>query len=328
MAALYLLNESRTAFEHYAAIGLAAGGRAAFDAAAPEGEFGAALATQQIQHITEIPPQTRFTFAAVSGEFQPAAILTIPIPAGQAVVALISLASLRPYSPATVRLVHDVWDVLTARLNGVLAFRQIRSFSEQLANQNAELTAQTRELTAQADELSEQNIELGLQKQQLDEANRQKSTFLSNMSHELRTPLNSVIALAGVLGPPAAQHGAGRGVWLPGSDRAQRPAPAGADQRYPGSVARRGRPLRTEPERLLSAGAGRGGRRDDRATGGCQGDRTDERGGRRSAPDHQRSDQMPAHPAKPGGQCGQVHRGRSGDGGGDPGGRRGADHSV
>ncbi|MCX6307981.1 MAG: ATP-binding protein, partial [Bacteroidia bacterium] len=40
---------------------------------------------------------------------------------------------------------------------------------------------------------------------QLDEANKQKTIFLSNMSHELRTPLNSVIALTGVLNRRLAQ---------------------------------------------------------------------------------------------------------------------------
>ena len=206
VAAVYLLNEARTAFEHFAAIGLAAGGRAAFSATAPEGEFGAALAARQIQHLSDIPPQTRFTFATASGDFRPAALLTIPILAERQVVAVISLASIRPYPPAAVRLVHDIWSVLTARFNGVLAHRQLRAFSVQLEGQNRELAAQKQELmaqgaelTAQASELTAQNIELELQKQQLDEANRLKSRFLSNMSHELRTPLNSVIALTGVL---------------------------------------------------------------------------------------------------------------------------------
>ncbi len=220
VAALYLLNEARTAFEHFASIGLAAGGRAAFSATEPEGEFGAALAARQIQHLSEIPPQTRFTFATASGDFRPAALLTIPILAERQVVAVISLASIRTYPPATVRLVNDIWSVLTARFNGVLAHRQLHAFSVKLEGQNRELAAQGQELmaqaseltaqkqelmaqgaelTAQASELTGQNIELGLQKQQLDEANRLKSRFLSNMSHELRTPLNSVIALTGVL---------------------------------------------------------------------------------------------------------------------------------
>ena len=55
------------------------------------------------------------------------------------------------------------------------------------------------ELASQSAELTEQNSELEMQKNQLGEASRLKTNFLSNMSHELRTPLNSVIALSGVL---------------------------------------------------------------------------------------------------------------------------------
>lgn len=199
VAALYLLNETKTAFEPYAAIGLPPEGRRPFDARAPEGEFGAALATRQIQHLAAIPADTPFRFVAASGDFRPQAILTAPLLAGDEVVAVISLASLRPYSPAAIRLVHDIRDTLNARLNALLTRRQIETFSARLEAQNRELEAQQSELTTQADELTAQNIELEVQKTQLDEANRLKSRFLSNMSHELRTPLNSVIALAGVL---------------------------------------------------------------------------------------------------------------------------------
>ena len=55
---------------------------------------------------------------------------------------MISLASIRPYSPAAVRLVNDIWSVLTARFNGVPAHRQLHTFSEQLEGQNRELAAQ------------------------------------------------------------------------------------------------------------------------------------------------------------------------------------------
>jgi signal transduction histidine kinase/CheY-like chemotaxis protein len=199
VGAVYLLNAQGTDFEHLESIGLVGGGRASFSATGREGEFGAALATHQIQHITDIPAGSRFAFATVSGEFQPRDILTIPILSGQDVVAMVTLAGIRNYPAPALRLVDDVWGVLTARLNSVLLLQEVRDSAEKLEGQNRELDVQRRELVAQTAELREQNVELELQKTQLDEANRLKSTFLSNMSHELRTPLNSVIALAGVL---------------------------------------------------------------------------------------------------------------------------------
>jgi signal transduction histidine kinase/DNA-binding response OmpR family regulator len=199
VGAVYFLNEEKTAFEHFESIGLGAGGRAAFSAVELEGELGAAVATRRIQHITDIPADTRFSFVAVTGELAPREILTIPILSDHSVSAVISLAGLRAYSAADIRLVNEIWSVLTARLNGVLAFREIQELAEKLEHQNQELEAQKRELTVQGGELTEQNTELEMQKRELDEANRLKSVFLSNMSHELRTPLNSVIALSGVL---------------------------------------------------------------------------------------------------------------------------------
>ena len=198
LGAVYLLNESKTAYEHCESIGLAEGARASFSAGGRQGEFGAALASGEIQCV-EIPAETRFVFNAVSGDLQPRQVITIPILTGREVTGLVSLAALQPYPQAALRLVKDVWEVLTARMNSVLALQKVKAFSERLEGQNRELQMQSRELATQRNELTEQNIELGMQKNQLDEANRMKSAFLSNMSHELRTPLNSVIALAGVL---------------------------------------------------------------------------------------------------------------------------------
>jgi signal transduction histidine kinase/DNA-binding response OmpR family regulator/HAMP domain-containing protein len=199
IGAVFILNRQKTGFEHVDSIGLSAGGRRSFSADEHEGEFGAALATRHIQHITDIPVDSRFVFSSVSGDFLPREILTIPILSGSEIVAVISLANIRNYTEMQVRLVDDVWNVLNARLNGVLAFQHIREFSEKLEGQNRELEAQKQELALQADELSEQNAELEMQKRQLDQASRLKSVFLSNMSHELRTPLNSMIALSSVL---------------------------------------------------------------------------------------------------------------------------------
>lgn len=200
IGAVYILNSRKTDFEHFESIGLSGDGHASFSALTREGEFGAALATDRIQRVTDIPDDTRFSFVAVSGELKPREIVTIPVLSDEGATAMVSLASVHVYTESALRLLDEIWDSLNARVNSVLAFRRIQDYAEQLESQNRELEAQKKELAVQTDELTEINAELEMQKRQLDEANRLKSSFLSNMSHELRTPLNSVIALSNVLG--------------------------------------------------------------------------------------------------------------------------------
>ena len=199
MAAVYLLSRDQRCFEHFASFGLDEGGRAAFDANVFEGEFGTVLATKKIQHIASIPADTRFAFATVSGTFTPREIITMPITSNGQTVAVISLATITDYSPQKLRFINGVWQILNARVVGILAFRQTQTLAKNLEQQNHELEAQKNELNAQTAELNQQNLELDAQKNQLSEASRLKTSFISNMSHELRTPLNSVIALSGVL---------------------------------------------------------------------------------------------------------------------------------
>ena len=199
VGAIYVLNDEKTWYERMESIGLGPDGMASLPAGSTEGELGMALATKKIQRISKIPVDTRFTFAAASGNFRPREILTVPLLAGSEVTAVVSLASLNEFSPEAVRLVEDIKQSLSVWMNSMLSFRRIQVLTEDLESQNSELAEQQKELTVQTDELNEQNTELEIQKQQLDEASRLKSAFLSNMSHELRTPLNSVIALSGVL---------------------------------------------------------------------------------------------------------------------------------
>jgi len=200
VGAIYLLNPQKTEYQHLESIGLGSAGHASLSATTREGEFGAALTSRRIEHITNIPADSRFTFAVVSGKFTPREIITIPLLLGQEIPAVISLASMQGYAPGALRLVKEMQGGLATWMNSMLANRRIQALTEDLEQQNRELGAQKKELAAQADELAEQNAELDMQKRQVDEANRLKSAFLSNMSHELRTPLNSVIALSGVLG--------------------------------------------------------------------------------------------------------------------------------
>ena len=200
MVAVYLLNEEKTHFYHYESVGLVPEAeKLTFSAISYEGEFGKVLSTQEIQCVKNIPIDTPFTYQTVSGKYVPREIITIPIVADNEVVAVISLASLRKYSEESHKLIESIFDILTARIEGILVYRKARKYSKKLEFQNTELEAQKSELGTQSVELKEQNRELEIQKNQLNEANRLKTNFLSNMSHELRTPLNSVIALSGVL---------------------------------------------------------------------------------------------------------------------------------
>jgi signal transduction histidine kinase/CheY-like chemotaxis protein/HAMP domain-containing protein len=200
MAAVYLLTDDNQNYVHYESVGM---DEDAIDHVFPttgfHGEFGGVLSSRKIQYVKNIPLDTRFVFHTVSGKLIPREIITIPILSGGRVIAIISLASIQNYSDEANQLIDKTFDILTARVEGVLAYRTMRRFAKQLEVQNDELEAQQRELERQASELNEQNRELEMQKVQLHEASRLKTNFLSNMSHELRTPLNSVIALSGVL---------------------------------------------------------------------------------------------------------------------------------
>ncbi len=199
MAAVYLLGADGKRYEHFESVGIGAGIKDSFDAQSFEGEFGAVLASGKVQHLSDIPETTNFKFYAVAGHFIPREILTLPIIADGQVVAVVSLANIKPYSRESVRLIDRILPTLSARVEGILAAHKMQEFSRKLETQNRELDSQKSELASQWAEMMQQNTELESQKTQLNEASRLKTNFLSNMSHELRTPLNSVIALSGVL---------------------------------------------------------------------------------------------------------------------------------
>ena len=205
MGAVYFLNEEKTEFERFECLGMSVDGCKPFSAVNFEGEFGIALSTQKIQHITNIPDDTRFSFHTVSGKFSPREIVTIPIVSGNETVAVISLATIKSFSNNNIRLLNTILSTLSARMGGILTYRKMIDFSLQLELQNtklenqreelhvlnkelthrseivsaanSELEAQKRELSAQANELTEQNVELEMQKRQLDESNRLKTSF-------------------------------------------------------------------------------------------------------------------------------------------------------
>lgn len=199
IAAVYLLSDDKSSFDHFESIGLNENARQSFNADNYEGESGIALSSRKIQHISNLPENTKFIFNTVCGNIVPREMITIPIVVKNEVIAILSLASMNSYTRQSMLLVEHIHDTLSARIDGIIAYQKIKDFSEKLETQNRELEAQKIELVSQSAELMEQNTELEMQKNQLDEASKLKTNFLSNMSHELRTPLNSVIALSTVL---------------------------------------------------------------------------------------------------------------------------------
>ncbi|MCX6206969.1 MAG: response regulator [Bacteroidetes bacterium] len=199
MTAVYLIDNEKQNFNHFDSIGVDDNARKSFSAINSEGEFGAAISTKEIQHLKNISENTRFQFYSFCGKIIPKEIITIPILANNEIIAIISLASINGYTQNDLQLIKSIYPILCTRIEGIIAYHAIQTFSESLELQNQELSVQKTELAAQSSDLRSQNTILEIQKNQLNEVSRLKTNFLSNMSHELRTPLNSIIALTGLL---------------------------------------------------------------------------------------------------------------------------------
>lgn len=140
LAAVYLLDEEQKKFVLYESIGMTSEFKNhSFDADMYEGQFGRVLTTKEIERVVSIPLDTNFAFQTVSGAMVPREIISIPILVGEEIVAIISLASIRKYSDKSIRLINKTYDVLTARVDGILAYRELRKSAKILEQQKEEL---------------------------------------------------------------------------------------------------------------------------------------------------------------------------------------------
>jgi len=199
IAAVYSYNSNNKMFDYLISIGGTQEIKQSFSATDFEGELGLSFASRKVSIVKNISDQTRFVYKTGSGNLLPHEIMTIPVISKQELVAVISLVTLNSFDELAFQFIESIVVTMGIRIEGVLAAQEIKQYKETLERANFELQENEKELSIQTVELIQQNTELEIQKNQLDEASKLKTSFLSNMSHELRTPLNSVIALSGIL---------------------------------------------------------------------------------------------------------------------------------
>jgi HAMP domain-containing protein/signal transduction histidine kinase len=157
----------------------------------------------------------------------PVNVVVLPVLFEEQVLAVIELASLRPFTDIERTFLDQTMETIGVVLNTILANMRTEELLEQSQRLTQELQSQSRELQLQQDELrktnaelqekaallSEQNRDIELKNREIELArrvveekaeqlalsSRYKSEFLANMSHELRTPLNSLLILTKLL---------------------------------------------------------------------------------------------------------------------------------
>ncbi|WP_066633758.1 ATP-binding protein [Desulfolucanica intricata] len=178
-----------------------------------EGLEGHAVHTREVQVLTMLPEDTLYTVNWLGGNILPKSIVAVPLVFGEKTLGVLSLASLKNITPAEVKVLKTIGNVMGVTINNALSYERARELSirmqdlnEELAQQNEELNAQSEELQCQTEELQSQSVKLQaiteeLQKKnaELQKVDENKTKYLATLSHELRAPLNAVIGFSDVL---------------------------------------------------------------------------------------------------------------------------------
>jgi signal transduction histidine kinase/HAMP domain-containing protein len=192
-----------------------------------EGLIGQAALERKTILVTDVPSEY-ITISSGLGEAVPLNIVALPVLFEEQVLAVIELATFRPFTAINQAFLEQIVETVGVVLNTIIATmrteelleqsqglaeelqarsRELQRQQEELQRTNAELQEKARQLARQNQAIEVKNAEIELARREVEEraeqlalSSRYKSEFLANMSHELRTPLNSLLILAKLLG--------------------------------------------------------------------------------------------------------------------------------
>ena len=184
-----------------------------------EGLVGQAAMERKAIIVTNVG-KTLLRISTGIGEGTPVNIVVLPVLFEEQCLAVIELASFRPFSEINQNFLEQIVETVGVVLNTIIATMrteelleqsqslgtELQKRQEELQLTNAELEEKALELARQNRAIEVKNAEIELARRELEEraeqlalSSKYKSEFLANMSHELRTPLNSLLILAKLL---------------------------------------------------------------------------------------------------------------------------------
>jgi signal transduction histidine kinase/CheY-like chemotaxis protein len=181
VAAFYLFDEARTRLQRVSSYGLVETADSPGTFRIGEGLVGECARGHKIATLTHLPPGY-LQIASAVGHAPPVEATAFPVLSKDALLGVLEVASLRPFTAREHSLFAEVLPV---------AAMSLEILQRNLHTQD--LLGQTQ---AQADQLATQAEELAGAKRKAEEATEMKSMFLANMTHEIRTPMNAIIGLS------------------------------------------------------------------------------------------------------------------------------------
>lgn len=187
---------------------------------AGDGVPGRALAEGQTVVIEDIPADAPFQVRLGFESVPVRAVASVPLKIGGRSIGVLTLGTLRNFSPETLRFLDAIVLQVAVGLQNARTFTEVESLLEEVSRQRAaileqnehlqaqaeelqaqfeeiqaqseEIQAQNEELQAQTEEIQAQNSELLETTQQLITVDEQKNRFIALLGHELRNPLAAI----------------------------------------------------------------------------------------------------------------------------------------